>query len=505
MKWKVVFAAAAISLIAIALVAALVVNYAFLDDNGNKQFLVGVTFCGSTTQEAKILIDRVKNSTNLFVLQSGPLRHNETAVKEIGDYAISNGLHFAAYFDMLSPPQMASWVGIAEQRWGDMFAGVYYGDEPGGKMLDAYVNLSEGSDENNVTLNVYNNASDTTTNVTIVNPDVTFSSRYITKSAGGSLTLSEDNMDISYQVNGEIIVLKWENPQIIPNPNDIYQLNGNITVYYPNGTITLKDIDGDFFTMENGTTRISQVESYEGVLSKHPIPDCDAAAEIFANKNQKKINGLSNQWRLSNRSFPILTSDYSLYWWDYQSGYDLILAQLGWNNTVAQEIGLVRGAANLQNKRWGTIITWTYTKPPYLTSGEEIYEQMRMSYEAGAEYVIIFNYAEDMEGPYGTLQEEHFDALERFWNDVAQNPTVAHGGIQAEAAFVLPKNYGWGMRNPDDIVWGLWEPTAEAKQSWTRLQDALDKHGLRLDIVYDDAEYSFVGKYRQVYFWNQTI
>ena len=62
-----------------------------------------------------------------------------------------------------------------------------------------------------------------------------------------------------------------------------------------------------------------------------------------------------------------------------------------------------------------------------------MYTQMRSSYECDAEYVIIFNYAENMTGPYGTLQEEHFQALERFWNEVVQNPNVAHGGIKAEA------------------------------------------------------------------------
>ena len=216
------------------------------------------------------------------------------------------------------------------------------------------------------------------------------------------------------------------------------------------------------------------------------------------------IEGLRNQWQLSNKSFSIFTSDYALYWWDYQSGCDLVLAQLGWNNSVAQEIGLVRGAADLQVKRWGTIITWTYDKPPYLTSGGEMFEQMRMSYESGAEYVVIFNYAKDMEGPYGTLKDEHFEALERFWKDVVQNPAFVHGGLKAEAAFVLPKNYGWGLRNPGDSVWGLWEPNAEAQQAWPLLQEIISKHGLRLDIVYDDSEYPVAGKYPQIYYWNQT-
>ena len=468
MKRKVVLSAVAVFLLLVGLIT--FVNYAVLSENKEqKPFYVGVTYCGNNTQEAKILIDKAKNYTNLFVLQSGPLMANETAVTEIGEYAVANGLHFAAYFDTSSPPKQASWVGTAEQRWGTMFAGIYYGDEPGGKMLDTYVSLEE------VTL------------VTSGQWGATSVFPKIIKNARGGLTLYENDSSITYQPNSEIIVL-----------------NGNTTTYYPNGTITLMQDSGDFFTMENGTDRISQVETYEEVLSKNPVQNCDAAAETFVNRTQKTLDGLSSQWQLSNRSFPIFTADYGLYWWDFQSGYDMVLAELGWNNTVAQEIGLVRGAANLQDKRWGTILTWKYTQAPYLTDGEEMYAQMRASYESGAEYVVIFNYAEDMEGPYGTLQEEHFQALERFWNEVVQNPKIAHGGTKAEAAFVLPRNYGWGMRTQQDIVWGLWEPTQEYQKIWSLLQNALATHGSKLDIIYDDPAYPVTGKYSQIYYWNQT-
>ncbi len=379
MKRAIIILAAVILIVLIGLVA--VINYASLSKNSDpKPFYVGVTFCGNNTQDAKLLIDRVKNYTNLFVLQSGPLMANETAVTEIGDYAVVNGLHFGAFFDTMSPPQQASWVGIAEQRWGSMFAGVYYGDEPGDEMLDGYVTLSQ---------NIINQ---TTGNIT-----ATVVGGNIIKLAGGGVTAG----DTTYFPNGIIKVQKLSGSTgiiIIKPGGDFQPSESNTTTYYPNGTITL-EIGGDFFTTKNGTDRISQVEPYEEVLSKNPIPNCDAAAENFVGRNQKILQGFSNQWQLSNRSFPLFTADYGLYWWDYQSGYDLVLAELGWNNSAAQEIGLVRGAANLQDKSWGTIITWKYTQPPYLTSGDEMYDQMRTSYECGAEYVIIFNYAEDMNGP----------------------------------------------------------------------------------------------------------
>lgn len=163
-----------------------------------------------------------------------------------------------------------------------------------------------------------------------------------------------------------------------------------------------------------------------------PLQNFSETAEIFVHE----INFVINRFG-PKANFTYLTSDYVLYWFDYLGGYDAVLAQLGWNHTVEQDIGLVRGAANLQNKSWGTIITWKYTQEPYLASGQEIYDQMRLSYECGAEHVVVFNYAENMTGPYGTLQDEHFQALERFWRDTVQNPFVRHGTVKAEAALVL--------------------------------------------------------------------
>ena len=58
-----------------------------------KPFYVGVTYCGSSTIEAEALIDKVKNYTNLFVLQSGTLMLNFTATEQICDYAVNSGLN----------------------------------------------------------------------------------------------------------------------------------------------------------------------------------------------------------------------------------------------------------------------------------------------------------------------------------------------------------------------------------------------------------------------------
>ena len=123
----------------------------------------------------------------------------------------------------------------------------------------------------------------------------------------------------------------------------------------------------------------------ENVTRPEP-KDYDAEAAWFQMLFENN-EGLKSLEKAGIRTF---TSDYVLYWFDYLGGYDVILAQFGWNNSYIQDIALVRGAARLQGKSWGAIITWKYTEPPYLASGEEIYNQMCTAYEAGAEYVVIF-------------------------------------------------------------------------------------------------------------------
>ena len=86
------------------------------------------------------------------------------------------------------------------------------------------------------------------------------------------------------------------------------------------------------------------------------------------------------------------------------------------------------------------MLTWKYNHPPYLDSADNIYNQMLASYEAGAEYIILFNYPTYPEqNPYGAMTDQHFETLERFWNSVVTDPQVVHGSTTAEAVLVLPK------------------------------------------------------------------
>jgi len=61
----------------------------------------GVTFGGNTTAEAKVLIDRVKNYTNLFIIANWDVALNETELNEICQYAVDANLYIIVYFNFI--------------------------------------------------------------------------------------------------------------------------------------------------------------------------------------------------------------------------------------------------------------------------------------------------------------------------------------------------------------------------------------------------------------------
>ena len=201
---------------------------------------------------------------------------------------------------------------------------------------------------------------------------------------------------------------------------------------------------------------------------------------------------------LSNNT-KVFTSDYGLYWFDYLSGYDVVLGQVGWNLTLNQQIGLMRGAADLQHKDWGVIITWKYQQPPYLDNGTEILSQMKTAYECGAKYIVLFDYYDSDNATYGTMKPEHFQALESFWKNEVTNPQKTQGSIKANSVLVLPKNYGWGTRWEEDKVWGIFEADNQTRQIWSLMETTLQEHGFKTDIVVDDSRFPVPPNYQSIY------
>jgi len=277
-----------------------------IGDTETPEFYVGVAFCGNTTAEAKLLIDRVKSYTNLFLPFSGPVSMNETALTEICEYAVDSGLSLIPYFGDLDSRVLPSkglewrrsWIEAAKQRWGDKFLGVHYYDEPGGIYLD----------------------------------------------------------------------------------------------FERNATVQ------DFLNLSS--------------------PNYDRAANLFLGGFHRD-DGFE---AIKSNALEVFVSDYGLYWFDYLAGYDVILAQAGWNHTLVQDIALARGAAKMQNKEWGLMITWKYRHPPYLDSGESLYQQMRTAYLCGAKYIAVFNYPSLQGNEYGVMTDEHLSPGKILERDSNQPP-----------------------------------------------------------------------------------
>lgn len=370
-------------------------------------FHFGVSFCGNTTAQAKLLIDKVKGYTNLFVVQSGPASDNETMMNQIVNYAVASGLDVIVYFGYFNPNDtwQVPWLSYAKQQWGSHFLGVYLNDEPGGQVIDQ----------------------------------------------------------------------NWTAAQT--------ELAGQISI-------------------RSTSALYEHIESISLALNGS-MPFNSAAASQAAYHFITEWQAALNLTQLQTRQINAYTSDYALYWFDYLIGYDTIFAELGSNQTatqVTQDIDLVRGAADLQNKTWGTIITWDYYQPPYIENSTALYSQLETAYLAGANYEVIFDYPQIQGDPYGILTSQDFSAMQKFWANVQ---TFKVNNV-VEAVLVLPPNYGWGMRTQQDLIWGLWKPDSYSAQIWLVTHKLIAEYGLNLDIIYQDPRFPVQGKYPQIYYCNQT-
>jgi len=357
-------------------------QYSISQNQTKDEFYFGVSFGQDRAEEALPLIDKVKNYTNFFFINSWNVTANETALNLVCDYAANANLKFIVYFDFISRiafPWHQQWLDNASGRWGDKFLGVHLRDELGGKQIE-----------------------------------------------------------------------KTE-------------------------------------TVQNAT-------DYSDAARKYV-----ASIQAYNSTKDAKSKGIH-----------LFTSDFALYWWDYQAGYDTVFAELGWNISSSRQIALCRGAADMQGKDWGAIITWKTDNPPYLASGEEIYGDMVSAYVAGAKYVIVFNYPKyPQDNPYGILSNDHFSAMQNFWSYINAYPRSTYGTVDAQAVLVLPKDYGWGMRRSQyivqDKIWGLWFEDEKSPVILNSVNKLDAKYHLQLDIIYEDARFNYEGKYQQVYFWNSTI
>jgi hypothetical protein len=256
---------------------------------------------------------------------------------------------------------------------------------------------------------------------------------------------------------------------------------------------------GVYYDDENGGRQLD-LDDHRSVNSADNYSD---AASQFTDYISYRLNAEfynSSYSFIVPSSFRLFTSDYALYWFDYAGGYDVVLAQMGWNYSRQINVALCRGAATVHDKDWGVIVTWTYTQPPYLGSGKELYDDLVLAYENGAKYALVFDSDEDYSE--STLSQEHLDALERFWQYTKDNPRPSDL-LDGRVVFVLPQDWGYGFRGSDDKVWGLWENDELASLIHEDLTILLEEYGTKLDVVYDD-ELDLDETYAQYFFWNGT-
>jgi hypothetical protein len=240
--------------------------------------------------------------------------------------------------------------------------------------------------------------------------------------------------------------------------------------------------NGTFQLIKSGSSKHEVSKNYVGTLSFFTDFYLDYAPQMF-------------------------TADYGLYWFDYKADYSAIFAEFVGNESRQRIIALDRGAAQAFNKDWGVIINWKYDQPgsPYLESGNELYSDLSLAYSSGAQYAIVFSYPQI--GTYGTLTDEHFEALQKFWSTIHNKPGN-FGSNKPQVAYVVPADYGFGFRNPNDTIWGLFPADTLSAKIFEDTNTTLPaKYGSRFDILYYEPEVigPLLGNYSRVFYWNQTI
>jgi hypothetical protein len=180
-----------------------------------------------------------------------------------------------------------------------------------------------------------------------------------------------------------------------------------------------------------------------------------------------------------NYAGQVFTADFALHWFDYQSNYSAVFAEFASNNTKEIAIAQGRGAAKNFNKDFGVMLTWKYDAPPYIESAANLYHDMVLAY---------------------------FEALKKFWDYYHSNPQDFNSQ-KANIAYVLPKDYGFGLRRVDDGIWGLFGPDELSGKVWNDVNKLVDLYGFGVDIVYDEPGVVEAARtrYEWLFFWNETI
>jgi hypothetical protein len=271
---------------------------------------------------------------------------------------------------------------------------------------------------------------------------------------------------------------------------------------------------GIYYLDEEGGKQLDQAEYPivpESSVTEAANYSYSDAAESYVNTLNRLLR--SGSFAVTNNfayptEFQLFTSDYAFYWYDYEAGYNTVFDEFGyrtgWANDSQQlNMALCRGAATVQNKDWGVMITWAYDQPPYMEPGPELYNDMVLAYENGAKYIVIFdsntNYTQNV------LVQGQLDAMKQFWQYAQANPRTITP-VSERTAYVLPADYAYGFGGPDDKIWGLWNADSLTVDIGMSVVTLLQMDGKNLDMVYPDGPQTIESAgYGSVIYWNNTI
>ena len=258
---------------------------------------------------------------------------------------------------------------------------------------------------------------------------------------------------------------------------------------------------GIYFYDEPGGKQLDQ-SSYPLVVSANNYSDAS-----------NKYVGLLSRWikdgpnamakSFGESDYQLFTSDYSLYWYDYEAGYDVVFAEFALNYSRELNIDLCRGAATAHNKDWGVMITHSFTHFPYLESGPDLYKDMVFAYENGAKYIIIFD--SDPKWTKDILQPDQLTAMQQFWQYTKDHPRSI-SPVSDRSAYVLPEDYAYGFRSPtEDRIWGLWSNDSLTLAVSMSMASLFQIFGTNLDVIYPSNLHppESLG-YKMVVYWNDT-